>query len=487
MDRIYKAGCYDCNNTCGGIFSGDVYGGILDEKYFNLSFQQLIKNTLEIKDVKIDFNEYFLDVMNTIAFNVNNIRLYGSSSYKSQPFPSDYDFFEIFPFMGTDIDGAKKLIQAIKVIIEKSRKRGWVMTELKAGFNPYFDIYFGQFRDGKLVEPINKNVIMNHLQKLVKNKLLKAEDYNFINKHLSNKMTVATYDKIKDLLRDYFVLRWGFDDINRGYLTLGNGEKIYLEDAILNTVPERFKEVIIINKIDFEIITGELFKEATNMFLLIKALDNTSYNKLTKLLEADGTIIPLPKDINIYNVTNPFYDKQIFTHNIEVDKLKAHIQQLYYEKKFYNPMKMVKRMWSIARFNKDIPIIKKLTPLLRSDVSRIYQVKGSLDAYILYVQFSKIDKKHYKNENNYYDKFIVIKNFIMRELGLVVQFNFNKQHKQILDLMNNVTKKNLEDTLNRIRDIIVNIINKYTEIYLKKVKLSKPPRKYLPNIMKYKY
>jgi hypothetical protein len=153
-----------------------------------------------------------------------------------------------------------------------------------------------------------------------------------------------------------------------------------------------------------------------------------------------------------------------------IEYLKAEIAK-YMSDKYYNVFKVVKRLWILAKEYKDIKMLEKLTPLIRSDVAILYQV--SSDLKLLLDMLNKIGVNDLPIRNIYKEL-----DDIKNRLSYVYSVDFKEGNidKKIDYLINNYTS-NIEDTNTIIEDILetfYNITNNYAESYLikNKVKIS---------------
>lgn len=143
----------------------------------------------------------------------------GSSTYKVQKYPSDFDVFELTQ-VNSGLEGK------IKAICNSFNDRdSTIFLELKAGFDIDYDI---TKKDIKYPDDI-----MRSFYSYYKKGLISRKDYSKIEKQLMK----GPDDKCKEMnlfaaLRNYLLLRWNINDVNKGYKMLSDGSKLTLSKAL---------------------------------------------------------------------------------------------------------------------------------------------------------------------------------------------------------------------------------------------------------------
>lgn len=142
--------------------------------------------------------------------------------------------------------------------------------------------------------------------------------------------------------------------------------------------------------------------------------------------------------------------------------------QHYKESKVF---KAVKRVWSLASMNKDIETLKKIEEIIRSNLALLSQINADIETMVLLLE----------HNSNYNVAFIInaLNTFKERISNILdIQFDADLLYALIDNLIllfkNNGSKTDLIETLDRLHDIILNIINKETTDYLTKINFRFP-------------
>lgn len=274
---------------------------------------------------------------------------FGSYIYRMQKYAGDIDLLERFQYT-KELTVIQQFIKSLKRIIN-SLGRYHYFSEFKAGLDPEFEFSVGELRDGLYYpNPQLRNILKNKYE----NNLISEDEYNYINLILNNlngiqysKKSMA-YDTIYDIIREKRILRWTKEEILQGYKML-RGEKYTLAEAL------RDKTIV---KIDLIVLINNKFVEVTNIVSLA-------------YVDESGFIIPINID-----------DKDL--HSLE--GLQSEVEKLYYSNKFYSPLKMCKRMYSICRQTGNYTYLENLGKILRGDISLLYQIKSEVDTFILLLE-----------------------------------------------------------------------------------------------------
>jgi hypothetical protein len=167
--------------------------------------------------------DYPLDIkkqvkMYSINKETGDTRVIGSFSYRSSN-ASDVDLFESV----TEIDKTSLInffCSGIKKIVNKiNETTKQYFLEVKAGLDHlYYDIDFGTCSHNTYIVANNFFTLM---EEYYDKGLLNNTEIDYIRTvRNTNKRTQLNYEKIKDLLRKHYILRWTVKDINNGYKIL---------------------------------------------------------------------------------------------------------------------------------------------------------------------------------------------------------------------------------------------------------------------------
>lgn len=139
-------------------------------------------------------------------------------------------------------------------------------------------------------------------------------------------------------------IHWTKSEIKRGNKTI-NGKKYSLKDALLQ------KSII---KLDYFVKLRERFVEFTTFFILQEKTKNGKKYINTEPLNIQDLVDDLKKDIIEYQYKNPF--------------------------------KAVKRLWSMSRITGNNDVLKKLAPLLNSNLSVLSQINADFETIMLMIE-----------------------------------------------------------------------------------------------------
>lgn len=163
------------------------------------------------------------------------IKLVGSSQRRGMLYVSDTDIL-------TKLQGKPELLaQYFKEVMEDVPKKEYYFMDFKCGL----------FK--KLIYDFNEDSLNEYL----KNPL--------ITKSYKKKILNAKGEERVKLIRDLFILRWTRDDIINGYISLIDGSKYSLEEALMDDT---------VIKLDIIIPVGDRFAEVSEMYIYKQSTDN---------------------------------------------------------------------------------------------------------------------------------------------------------------------------------------------------------------------
>lgn len=244
--------------------------------------------------------------------------------------------------------------------------------------------------------------------------------------------------------KDKFIVRWSISDLINGYKMLPDNKVLTIEDAL------KMQSVI---KLDIIGFTDNRFIEASTFFLLEK-IDN------------DG-------NITYVNVPADFFDKYIEALKGEVLKYTSEPNIKYF--------KAVKRMWSLARINKDMKTLKKLEPMINSNLSLLGQINADLETLVLLIEKTQ----NIPNNKKPYKEIDLTLNSIGKRISTITDididdsFVINKLEKA-RRLINNYDHGIINE-LEELHDYILSIINAESYLYMTKHKIYPIDKAYLPS------
>ncbi len=362
-----------------------------------------------------------------------SVKPFGSYIYRMQKYAGDVDILETYHPYKKEITIIQQFIKSLKKIVNNLKnEKDHYFSEFKAGFDHEFDFSVGDLKDG-IYYPNPE--LLNILQDRVKRKLITKDEYNYINIILNklndlpfSKKSMA-YDLIYDIIREKRILRWTKKEILQGYKMIRGIDKYTLAEALRDDT---------IVKIDLIVLINNKFVEVTNIVSL-------AYK------DKNGDLIPINID-----------DKKL--HSIE--GLQKEVEKLYYSNKFYSPLKMCKRMYSVCRQAKNYTYLENLGKILRGDISLLYQIKSEIDAFIILLE--RLNRPPLKEINRQMDEIKGRLNYVLditndqiihisNEIDRIRQITNKKEKLEELKKYNKELKYIIEDlTINKMNIVHIN-------------------------------
>jgi len=382
-----------------------------------------MEDDIRSKEFPTNYASDAVRVLDTMSFtNGKSVGLLGSMSLRSQQYAGDYDAFEIVNMKESSDDVAlhmlavrfKEIIKNLKGLpktyigdIKAGSVEEWRVLPRKAGV-----------KDGKLV---GMDVVASRrkLDELEKAKVISPNEKKYGESLLSGKMTPIKFLEAKQKLK-FHIVRWTIEEVIRGSKRLRDGRTFTLEEAFSSPS---------ITKMD-----------------VISYVQNNRYTDFSMIyyFRNNGKVLnPDPYDF--------------------VDSIKENI--LYYTKKG-NLFKVLKRKFALAKFERDASTITKLTPLLNSDLGRIYHVLGDIGTLIHLLEDERPDPKSVKFE---------IDQFKNRLSNVYTLSDYLKEEQTIFGEIESALKDPKQDTLlaklRTLEDQLERILNENTKRMTKGKKL----------------
>jgi hypothetical protein len=310
---------------------------------------------LQVKPIE-SYPDFVKNELKIISMKASDLSTpFGSYIYRLQPFAGDLDTLQHIHYKNENATVAT-FIKRLKNVL-RNLDKNHVYSELKAGMDYNYVFKVGDLENGTFL--IDNNLIDN-LNIRYKQNLFDENEYRtMINAIQQVKNTTdktihsMAYDYIFDLVRNKWVLRWTKEDILRSYKILSNGEKYTLAEAIRD-------ETMV--KIDLISLVNHKFVEVTNIIFLAYPEINP-INIAEEVLHAKG--------------------------------LSGDIERLYYSNKFYSPFKACKRIYAEMRRIKNYEYLNRIAPIIRHEISLLYQIKSELDTFCIVLDKTK--GKYYIN------------------------------------------------------------------------------------------
>jgi hypothetical protein len=422
-----------------------------------MSDLKLNKKNVFNKISQKEMNSDVFKAVELISHDPKNFRIYGSYAFAAQPYPADIDGFELInlcdncDYNEALVSGAYITREIIKKIVNSP------------------DAYLGD------VKFCTDTAVLKGLDERRKNKKydeqITVEDFNkIIDDLIKNKyITISEYDELKklntgksndkDALYEFFrnkgLLRWKGEELLKGYKQLSGNRIITLVDALrqcASMVYGRSGEQelsLALVKIDLWVKINGKFIEVTNVLMF--SYTKTGSNK------------------KIYFT----YERTVIEKIME--GLKEEVASYYFNslKKFFNPIKYAKRVFSLASIYQDRITGEKLVKLWRSPYNIFYSLRSEIGTLTDII--TNIKNPPLKD---------IVKQIEDMKLRLVRIVDIDVPDNLYNDINSIVDDKIMSKTLilkklNDMKETIKSIIDAPVLKYLKSVKLWPAPKKYL--------
>jgi hypothetical protein len=282
----------------------------------------------------------------------DHVDIFGSYIYKQQLYASDIDIYEEHNSKKDIQSTANSFFPPFKRMVKRVLDTPLIYySETKCGIDTRYDLSVGSCIEG-VYQPHTS--LATQIDALYNRSLLDKEDHDILSKTIrKSSLNGDDYDVVNYILRKYYILRWSANEIFQGYKVLRGGQKFKFTDGLQQDT---------LVKIDIWAYVNNKLLEITNVYLL-------SFTKGKKL----------------YNIQS---------HN-KITGLLEQIERFYYSNMWYNPFKMVKRIYSFLRQSKERGInfdpslstlLEKISNVVSGGVSSLYQNKSEIDTTILLLE-----------------------------------------------------------------------------------------------------
>lgn len=280
--------------------------------------------------------EHYPEELNVILqrLTINeNPKVVGSTAYALHKYPSDVDVFEQ---VKTNLNRKN----ALKFYADHFSRVGKIIAIDSE------DMIFADFKAGqdlrfsyKAFKKRNSSSFgwKYYLSKLLKDRLLTLEEESDLANEIENVQSDQVLETLEKLLRDKRVVRWTVSEMIEKKKTLLRGKSITLEDALSQPY----------------IVKLDVFSWYSGRYQSVEVFYTLGYKKGTGRRN-DGSFNPMGS-----------YTQGLLE---DIEKYSD-----------VSPLKVIKRMWSLARVTDCEDMLEALTPELGSDAAALNQVAGDLE------------------------------------------------------------------------------------------------------------
>ncbi len=391
-----------------------------------------------------DPKQYTLPVkklLKVISYDKEKIHPFGSFTYRSQPYPGDIDSGEEFIECCGQQDAITQIAKKIQRIIKKVlNAEGFYFADFKAGIDPLYFINIGYYDQDKLYN-FNPEKILLSFTEQYKNGLLTKQEFkerkNLVDA-IIDKHSRDDWENLDDLVKDKYRIKWTADELIKGKKELPGERIVKLEDTLL---------------------------DKTNIRLDVFAPLYGKYLEVSNFILAD--------EINKKGDFKPLNYK--FSDMIE--DLKKDIEKYSFSPSLFKPLKVAKRMWSVARLTKNLRVVEKLLPLLRSSAALLSQVSSELET-ISKMLHLKLPKKTIQILIQQVDEFRNrLANIIDIDLD---QDEISNKLNSIISSIKNKKYNNASKKLKKLKSYFQQLSNEYSLSFMRDIGMFPPPAIFLP-------
>lgn len=380
-------------------------------------------NILLNKDYPENYSEEIRQILEKITLS-NDISILGSMSIRSMLYASDYDVINVvkssIPQIERKIKEMIKRVHADKNIfigdIKLGEKKEWRIIDETAYIN----------ERGRYVG-YNPEESKKKLQKLYDDGVISKDELRESQAALIQKPSKEQLFKINKMLR-FNILRWRPADLLKGSLTLRNGEKYLLKEALKDDT---------IFKIDFIVLLESgVFQEFNIIY------DLRDKNGVRIATPKINTVENLKRDIELYSIVGNWF------------KVAKRTFSLYNYQFKYMKKKRTKKL---------VDKLERLYKILNSDLGIIYNIIQDIQVLKYLIE----NEKHVKIKDIKY----MIDGFIDRLANVYSINQYLKAEPEIIKQLHLILSSRRENnillTLEKIEERLSNILNKEAQRKLK--------------------
>jgi hypothetical protein len=374
-------------------------------------------NSLVLRKVYPDgYPKDAVEVLKTMSFtDGHKVNIVGSMSLRSQVYAGDYDANERITLSGSRVEALKTLTAKFKSIIKSIKKLP--MTYVS-------DIKSGSVEEWRIISrPYNFSESRKQLEKLYEANIIDRAVYIDGKKRIKKNPTNLELLLLEQDFRPN-IIRWTVSEVLIGYKKLVDGRKFTLEEAF--TTPT-------ITKLD-----------------VISWVQNNRFTDFSMIYEFANNGVTLNPSLRDF--------EESVLENIYV----LHSQKQYY--------KMAKRVFALAKYNRNTEVLKILSPLFNGDLGRLYIVYGDIGTVESmfeterFLPYSKLefefDQFKGRLSNISLERYISQEDQIFKDIDRLVSVKKTASNKQkLLSIMGSIKKRLLE------------LLSHYSKEYLEKHEL----------------
>jgi hypothetical protein len=381
------------------------------------------------KEYPQNFPSDAIKIMEAMSFT-DNVKVLGSMAIRSQQYAGDYDLVEEVNVKYSSNESALEyLAKRFKEIIKHLQKMPNVFIgDIKAGVVEEWRILPKEYKfEGDKVIGYSVDKCKAKVDELLKKKIITQSEANETKVYLKPNMSPTDFLEAKDVIK-FHTVRWTPSEVLKGYKIVRGGFKYSLAKA--------FNSPSIV-KLD-----------------VIGFVQNNKYTDFSIIYQFKNNDTILNKEV--------------------IDIEKSLRENIYFYFNTKNPFKALKRIFALAKYKEDLNTIKLLSPILNSDLGRIYSVisdLGTLDTLLEDYNNAPLDKVKFELDqfigrlSNVYhiQDFLNKEHIILKHIELAkkskskseVLTHINDIHLILQDILTKATNEIIAnlDSVNRLKTI----------------------------------
>lgn len=361
------------------------------------------------KEYPLNYPADAVRVISTLSFTGDkNLGIVGSQSLRSQQYAGDYDCYNTVELTGSKPAALKKIVTKFKSVVASLKKLKYCFVgDIKAGLVPEWEVITGA--------KYNASDAKAKLKALLKDKIITQYEHDDAAAFLKPRLNPAQVSIAKNNIK-FHIVRWTPALIKLGKQKLRDGRIMTLEEAIQSPS---------IVKID-----------------VIALVSNNRFSEFSCIY-------------SFFLNGKPINDAKI---DIK-QSLKEAIESYTEEGKLF---KVLKRKFSYAKLTNDTAAIKRLNPILTSDLGRLYVIQSDMATLLSLLEYTDAPIKMIKQEMdefiNRFSNIYTVKAFLKIEPKLIEDIHTALKFK---------SKARLISRLKIINEEIERVLNKSTEAVIK--------------------
>ncbi len=377
------------------------------------------KNLLQTKDYPRDYPSDAVKILDTMSMD-DGLFLVGSMSLRSQQYAGDYDGYEIVEKKGKVSNVLSELRQKFQSNIKALRALPNVFIgDIKAGVIEDWRVIPQSARiHNDKIEGYNATSLRKKVDTLLSQKIITEQEAKEAHSLIKDKPTQCEFLLAKQSIK-FQVLRWTVSEVLSNQKRLRDGRMITLEEAFHTNG---------ITKLD--------------VMALVQQNRFTDFSVIYEF-HCNGKVLN-PEPIQIKSSL----EESLIAYLCEGNYFKA-----------------LKRLFALAKYHNHLPMVSHLTPILNSDLGRLYLIVGDIDTLL---QMMELHKKVPYSIIRY-----EIDQFIARLSNIYTLDGYLRKDDKIIGEIKTILRlpdHQIQSKLERLREELNAILQKASKPYIEHLK-----------------